>query len=158
MVPDRRELLGVSDKRPVDPGPNTLMDFRELLDLDVFIIHDLKQRGKGHVETVAQWVPKEIMNELESLIETEAINIDDNAVCSILSCWLVFLRIVDAAASKDNMNRLALTSYVSKCRTVDKIFDLIVLYGNIGGDRKVKLDDILDLHEILRDNSISKIS
>lgn len=122
------------------------------------LIEEEAEELEEDVETVAQWVPKEIMNELESLIETEAINIDDNAVCSILSCWLVFLRIVDAAASKDNMNRLALTSYVSKCRTVDKIFDLIVLYGNIGGDRKVKLDDILDLHEILRDNSSSAVS
>jgi len=74
-------------------------------------------------------------------------------------CWLSFLDIADTATGKDSVNRLAFTSYVSICKAVDAMLDLALIYCNIGTDRKVQLDAVIPMENIIETSmSLSKLA
>jgi len=67
--------------------------------------------------------------------------------------------IADTATGKDSVNRLAFTSYVSICKAVDAMLDLALIYCNIGTDRKVQLDAVIPMENIIETSmSLSKLA
>ena len=109
------------------------------------------------VGIVAQWIPQQLMNDIEHWHEMDD-DLCEDTLCGILSSWLAFLRIVDVAASKDTMNRPALTSYITRCKAVDTILNILIIHGNIGGERKVKLDKVVAISEILQNTPSVELS
>jgi hypothetical protein len=101
------------------------------------------------VGIVAQWIPKRLMNEIECWSDDDELVVVEHDACGRMTSWLAFLQIVDVAAHKDSMNRPALTSYITKCKAVEAILSTAMSYGNIGSERKVKLDTVVDMDEIL---------
>jgi hypothetical protein len=105
------------------------------------------------VGVAAQWIPKRLMNEIESWSNESRQDTDEVSDCGRLLAWLALLRIVDVASTKDTMNRPALTSYISKCQSVDHILNATLNYANIGKDRKAKMPPILDNNALWEDAS-----
>jgi len=127
--------------------------------LDIWV-KDMLEDEAGELEddvaSVAQWVCKEQMNDMESWHDDD--DIDNEIACGRMLSWLSVLEIADAASGKDSSNRLAFTSYVSKCNAVDAMLDLALIYCNIGSDRKVKLDVVVSMEEIAESMSLSKLA
>lgn len=98
--------------------------------------------------TVAQWMCKEQMNDVEAWHDDD--NINDNNACGRMLSWLSTLQIVDAASGKESINRPAFTSYISRSETVNAMLDLALIYGNIGTERKAKFDTLVALETILK--------
>ena len=84
------------------------------------------------VGVAAQWIPKRLINEIESWSDGSRQDTDEVSVCGRMLAWLALLRIVDVASSRDTMNRPALTSYISKCQSVDDVLNATLNYANIG--------------------------
>eukprot|EP00531_Pseudo-nitzschia_arenysensis_P008966 CAMPEP_0116139576 /NCGR_PEP_ID=MMETSP0329-20121206/13386_1 /TAXON_ID=697910 /ORGANISM="Pseudo-nitzschia arenysensis, Strain B593" /LENGTH=1831 /DNA_ID=CAMNT_0003634629 /DNA_START=36 /DNA_END=5531 /DNA_ORIENTATION=+ len=99
------------------------------------------------VASVAQWVCGEQMNDVESWHDDD--DIDDEIACGRMLSWLSFLDIADTATGKDSANRISFTSYVSICKAVDAMLDLALIYANIGSERKVELDVVISMEDII---------
>ena len=127
--------------------------------LDVWAQNMLENEAEeleDDVAVVAQWVCAEQMNDVESWQEDD--DVDEEIVCGRMLSWLTFLDIADTATSKDSANRLAFTSYVSICKAVDAMLDLALNYGNIGSDRKVELDVVVSMEEIIEESPMISVT
>lgn len=109
------------------------------------------------VASVAQWVCGEQMNDVESWHDDD--DIDDGIACGRMLSWLSFLDIADTATAKDSANRISFTSYVSICKAVDAMLDLALIYANIGMERKVELDAVISMDDIIESSMpLSKLA
>ena len=109
------------------------------------------------VASVAQWVCREQMNDVESWHDDD--DIDDEIACGRMLSWLSFLDIADTATGKDTANRISFTSYVSICKAVDAMLDLALIYANIGDERKVELDIVIPMEDIIESSMpLSKLA
>lgn len=111
------------------------------------MLEDRAEELEDDVASVAQWVCGEQMNDVESWHEDH--DIDDEIACGRMLSWLSFLDIADTATGKDSANRLAFTSYVSICKAIDSMLDIALIYCNIGSDRKVELDIVIPMKQII---------
>jgi hypothetical protein len=102
---------------------------------------------EDEVSVVAEWVCKDQMNDLETWHDDD--EIDDDIACGRMLSWLSFLQVVDTASEKDSLHRAAFSSYISRCQAAVAMLDLAVVYGNVGSERQVKLDEVVPLDTIL---------
>lgn len=109
------------------------------------------------VASVAQWVCTEQMNDVESWHDDD--DIDDEIACGRMLSWLSLLDIADTATGKDPANRISFTSYVSICKAVDAMLDLALIYANVGEERKVELDTVIPMEDIIESSiPLSKLA
>jgi hypothetical protein len=102
------------------------------------------------VGTVAQWIPKQLMNDVESWHENNSV-MDERDAFGRMALWLAFLDIADIAARKGTLIRPALTSYIRHCKSADAMLDLAMAYGSTGSDGKVKLNTfVADIEELFQ--------
>ena len=121
------------------------------------MLEDEAEELEDDVASVAQWVCGEQMNDVESWHEDH--DIDDEIACGRMLSWLSFLDIADTATGKDSANRLSFTSYISICKAIDSMLDLALIYCNIGSDRKVELDVVIPMEEIIESSMpLSKLA
>mmetsp|Transcript_33222 Transcript_33222/g.78476 ORF Transcript_33222/g.78476 Transcript_33222/m.78476 type:complete len:827 (+) Transcript_33222:368-2848(+) len=138
---------------------DNLINATTLERLDMWIkdmLEDEADELEDDVASVAQWVCTEQMNDVESWHDDD--DIDDEIACGRMLSWLTVLEIADAATSKDSSNRLAFTSYASKCNAVEAMLDLALIYCNVGSDRKVELDTVVSMEEIMDTMPLSKLA
>jgi hypothetical protein len=80
----------------------------------------------------AQWLPSNLMNELESWIDSplhhDAEDDDDyiKSCASRLLTWIIFLEILDTASSVDMRNRTHISSYIEKTNAISQVFDIAI--------------------------------
>jgi len=167
-------ILQVDDDND-DDDDDDLINPKTLQRLDVWA-KDLLQNEADELEddiaSVAHWVCQELMNDMESWHDNEIDDEDDDddddsnnnhiIACGRMLSWLSILNIADAATSKDSVNRLAFTSYVSRCKAVDAMMNLAINYGNVAGsssdhhhrnrnrNQKVQLDVVIPMEDILQ--------
>jgi len=172
-------LLDDDNNDDDDNDDDDLINPKTLQRLDVWA-KDLLQNEADELEddiaSVAHWVCKELMNDMESWHDNEIDDDDDDdddnddsnnntiIACGRMLSWLSILNIADAATSKDSVNRLAFTSYVSRCKAVDAMMNLAINYGNVAGNssdhhyrnrnrnrnQKVQLDVVIPMKDILQ--------
>ena len=141
---------------PIHEEPEDIINAESLKRLKGWCSDLTDEEGEELEEDVgiaAQWIPKRLMNEIESWSEGSKQDTDEVSVCGRMLAWLALLRIVDVASSKDTMNRPALTSYISKCRSVDDVLNATLNSANIGKDRKAKMPPVLDNNALWEDGS-----
>ena len=137
-----------------DDGENEIINPATLKRLEEWskgLLVEEAEELEDEVTVVAQWVCKDQMNDVETWHDDDDIN--DDVACGRMLSWLSFLQIVDTASDKDSVNRPAFSSYISKCHAVVAMLDLAVVYGNIGTERKVKLEKVVPLDTILYSHS-----
>jgi hypothetical protein len=125
------------------------------------LIEEEVEELEDDVDTVAQWIPERLMNDVETWYEVYVNNdfvLDEKTACGRLLSWIVFLQIAEVASGKDAMNRPAFTSYVTKCKSVEAILTLALSYVNIGTERKVKLEKVIDIDDMLKKEDATKLS
>jgi hypothetical protein len=125
----------------------------------VELIEEECEELEDDVDAVAQWIPQKLMNAVESWYDADGDFITDanNAYGRFLS-WIVFCQVAKIAAGKDSTIRPSFASYVTKCKAVDAILNLAVAYGNVGTERKVKLEKAIDIDEILESDEEMQLS
>jgi hypothetical protein len=141
---------------PIHEEPEDIINAESLKRLKGWCSDLTAEEGEELEEDVgvaAQWIPKRLMNEIESWIDGSRQETDEVSVCGQMLAWLALLRIVDVASTKDTMNRPALTSYISKCQSVDYVLNATLNYANIGKDRKAKMPPVLDNNALSEDGS-----
>jgi len=80
----------------------------------------------------AQWLPSNLMNELESWndypLHHDAEDDDDyiTSCVSRLLKWIISLEVLDTAASVDMRNRTHISSYVEKTGAISEVFDIAI--------------------------------
>jgi hypothetical protein len=85
---------------------------------------------------VAEWVPPDIMDEIESWEDAGYEMEDEAVIVGRLLTWFCFLRFVDASTPVDFRNRPAFVSYLGKCGAANSILNLGVLHNEIINDQK----------------------
>ena len=154
-----RPLFHVGDSH--DNNDDDLINTKTLERIDIWsqdLLQDEADELEDDIASVARWVCKDLMNDMESWQDDDDA-VDDNIVCGRMLSWLSILSLADAATVKDSANRLAFTSYVSKCEAIDSMLNLAMIYCNIGSDRKVKMDIVIPMESILlQDHNVSSSS
>jgi hypothetical protein len=112
------------------------------------------------VKVAAQWLPEQLMNNVESWNDAaaESDHVNDVAATNQMVSWLAVLRIIDIAATKDPVNRPSLTSYVNKCQAVGTALNTALSYATIGNDRKAKVEGLIDSEEIWKDEGALELT
>jgi hypothetical protein len=85
---------------------------------------------------VAEWVPPDIMDEIENWEDAGYEMEDEAVIVGRLLTWFCFLRFVDASTPVDFRNRPAFVSYLEKCGAANSILNLGVLHNEIINDQK----------------------
>jgi len=158
-------LLGAYAKegRPIHSEPEDAINDDTADKIDEWskdLIDEEAEELEEDVEIVCQWVPRTLLNEMEvwHALSEDDLQLDENDVISRFSCWLAYLRIVDIAATKDTLNRPALTSYTTKCESVPAILNLAVAFANVSNNRKVKLDEVGQLDQLRKSGDQAELS
>eukprot|EP00980_Cylindrotheca_fusiformis_P005876 scaffold1233_cov111-Cylindrotheca_fusiformis.AAC.2 len=124
----------------------------------VQLIDEEIEELEDDVDAVAQWIPRKLMNDVESWFEEDGdFILDPDSACSRFLSWIAFCRIAKTAGGKDSMNRSSFASYATKCKAVDTILNLAMVYGNVGTERKMKLEKYTDIDDIL-DSKVMELS
>jgi len=145
-----RPLFQVGDSDDSNDDDD-LINTKTLERIDIWsqdLLQDEADELEDDIASVARWVCKNLMNDMESWQDDDNV-VDDNIVCGRMLSWLSILSLADAATANDSANRLAFTSYVSKCEAIDSMLNLAMIYCNIGSDRKVKMDIVVPMENIL---------
>jgi len=118
--------------------------------LDVVEAEELEE----DVEIVSEWLPSEMMREIETWHEDTFHEIIENVSLGRLLTWLSVLRFIDSAAPKDFRNRPAFVSYLGKCEAVNYVLNLSLLFDKTINDRKGKATPVLlEMDDPLLDES-----
>lgn len=111
------------------------------------------------VDAVAQWVPTKLMNDVERWYEGDGDFITDpNTAFGQFLSWIAFCQVAKIAAGKDTMNRSSFASYATRCKAVNAILNLAISFGNVGTERKVKLEKATDVEFMLRSNEAMELT
>lgn len=111
------------------------------------------------VYIVAEWVPPNIMCEIENWDHNGFEMQEKSIIIGRLLTWLCFLRFVDASTAVHFRNRPAFVSYLGKCFAASSILNLGVLHNDAINDLKYKVtSEILDIGEFLLDKGSLDIS
>lgn len=123
------------------------------------LIEDECEELEDDVDLVSQWIPQKLMNDIERWYDGEDTYVSEEATAygRFLS-WIVFLQVVEVAAGKESMNRPSFASYVTKCKAVDTILNLAIYFGNVGSDKKVKFEKVIEIDEVLESDNETKLS
>jgi hypothetical protein len=155
-----RPLFQVGDSDDSNDDDD-LINTKTLERIDIWsqdLLQDEADELEDDIASVARWVCKNLMNDMESWQDDDNV-VDDNIVCGRMLSWLSILSLAEAETANDSANRLAFTSYVSKCEAIDSMLNLAMIYCNIGSDRKVKMDIVVPMENILiQDHTVSSSS
>eukprot|EP00529_Nitzschia_sp_RCC80_P008151 CAMPEP_0113484582 /NCGR_PEP_ID=MMETSP0014_2-20120614/24035_1 /TAXON_ID=2857 /ORGANISM="Nitzschia sp." /LENGTH=1173 /DNA_ID=CAMNT_0000378187 /DNA_START=24 /DNA_END=3545 /DNA_ORIENTATION=- /assembly_acc=CAM_ASM_000159 len=146
-----RPIHSVDDYDIINPATN-----KELREWSNGLSQEEAEMLEDNIFAVAQWTCAGQMNDIESWHVDD--DIDDIKACGRMFSWLSFLNIVDAASIDDSVfYRPSFARYASMCKSVDAMLDLALIYGNIGSNRKVKLDKVVPLDEIICQSTASDL-
>jgi hypothetical protein len=115
------------------------------------LLEEEAEELRDDVGLVSQWMPENIMSELESWKEDDEPH-ENNEATAIgrMLCWLCFLSFVDSAVATEVRFRGSVSAYLDKARAVSSVLDTALSYLNIAKDRNNKrniaytVEDALD--------------
>lgn len=101
--------------------------------------------------TVFEWVPSDLMAEMESWIEDETYfdDPDEDTTIARLLGWLVFLEYLESSAAADAHNRVAFSSYASRTGCVFFVLSACVMHLDVDFDRKSQRNSVSTIDDII---------
>lgn len=129
--------------KPIHESPQNIVNALTAIRIKTWsegLLDEEVEEMEGDCESVCQWVPETLMNEVESWQDSTSRDYfvsEDDAYIRMTS-WIAYLRIASTAGSKDSLYRTGLNTYTRKTGAVDLILDLAMAYANVSTDRKIK--------------------
>lgn len=100
------------------------------------LLEEEAEELRDDVGLVGQWMPENIMNELESWKDNDENN-EATAIGRML-CWLCFLSFADSAVAAEVRFRGSVSAYLDKARAVSSVLDTALSYLSTDKDRNNK--------------------
>ena len=128
-----------------------IMTQRRLLHWKKDLISDEADDLENDFLTVFEWVPSDLMVEMESWIEDETYFDDaheDTTIARMLG-WLVFLQYLESSAAADARNRVAFSSYASRTGCVFFVLSSCVMHLDVDFDRKSTEKNVSTIDDII---------
>lgn len=124
------------------------------------MIQDDAEELEDDTLTVYEWIPSELMTEVESWIDDESYFDEaiEEKTTSRLLAWLLFLQYLESAAADDVRNRSAFSSYASKSGASFFVLSACVVSLNIEVDRKSQAKPICTVDDVLRGRELADVS
>ena len=121
------------------------------------LIGEEAEELQDDVGLVGQWIPENLMNELERWEENKELVVDDEvAALGRMLCWLNFLSFVDSAAAVDVRFRGSVSAYLDYVN-VESVLGTALAYLNLEKDRNTK-QNIITIQDALNDASSLALS
>jgi hypothetical protein len=98
------------------------------------LLEEETEELRDDVGLVGQWMPENIMNELESWNDVELHEYDEVTAIGRMLIWLCFLSFIDSAVAAEVRFRGSVSAYLDKARAVSSILDTALSYLNMDKD------------------------
>ena len=101
--------------------------------------------------TVFEWVPSDLMVEIESWIDDQSYfdDVNEDTTITRMLGWLTFLQYLESSAADDVRNRVAFSSYASKSGGVFFILSACVMYLSVDLDRKSQRSSVTTIDDMI---------
>lgn len=115
------------------------------------LMPDEAEELESYFLTIFEWVPSDLMAEMESWIEDEAYfdDPDEDSTIARLLGWLVFLEYLESSAGADASNRVAFSSYASRTGCVFFVLSACVMHLDVDFARNSLNNSVSTIDDII---------